>query len=311
MKRKGIALLITIALVATITALLTVSTGILDNSFKRISNKLFLIQSNIFFRDFIAILKNSTNDVNDSNTLDIFLMIPITFASEHKDVSFDVSFVSEASKVNVNYLVPNSDSNRSKKQEAIESIPMEPAYESYIENVLSVYNVSDKILLLAMIADSVDDDFNERIPGSEIALNDPLFSQGNIYSLEHFRQILKAYVRETLDYNVYKIPWNDLISFRNKGVDINHINSEVLYHIAPELQEDLTSYTDERIEVYESLDGIPLESATQKYFEELGVSFYSPEVRGTMNINNSDNSVEIEFSYNLKTKEVSHIEITN
>ena len=309
MKRKGIALLITIALVATITALLTVSTGILDNSFKRISNKLFLIQSNVFFKDFITILKNSTDDVNDSDSLDIFLMIPIAFASEHKDVSFDVSFVSEASKVNVNHLV--SDSNSSKKREAFEPIPMQRAYESYLEHILSVYNVSDKILLLAMIADSVDNDLDERIPGSEIALNNPLFSQGGIYSIEHFRQILKAYTRETLDYSVYKVPWNDLLGLRNEAVDFNHINSEVLYHIAPELQEVVPFYTTERIEVYESLDGIPLDSATKEHFDQLGVAFYSPEVRGTMNIANSDNSVEIEFSYNLKTKEVSHIEITN
>ncbi len=310
MKRKGIALLITIALVATITALLTVSTGILDNSFKRISNKLFLIQSNVFFRDFISILETSTKDINSSEMLDIFFMIPISFAPEDQDISFDVSFVSDASRLNINGLL--ADSNVSEQQEErYEAIPIKTVYESYLEHILSVYNVSDKILLLAMIADSVDDDFDERVSGSEIALRDPLFSQGTIYSITHFKQILEAYVRETLDYSVYKIPWQELISFRNQNIDFNHIDAKVLYHTAPELQENVAQYTTERIELYDSLETLPLEEATKENFDALGVDFYSPEVRGTMRISNGDATMEMAFSYNLQTKEVSHIEITN
>ncbi len=310
LKRKGIALLITIALVATITALLTVSTGILDNSFKRISNKLFFIQSNVFFKDFMTILNQSTNEVNSSDTLDIFLMIPISFAPEHQDISFDVSFVSDASKINLNAML-SSDVNISELEARHEPVPIKMVYESYLDHILSVYDVSDKILLLAMIADSVDDDIDERISGSEIALRNPLFSQGTIYNLEHFKQILEAYVRETLDYNVFKIPWHDLIGFHNERVDFNHISKEVLYHTAPELQENIALYTTERIEVYDSLDTVPIEESTKKNFEELGIKFYSPKVRGTMHIVSGDNTIEMVFSYNLKTKEVSHIEVTN
>ncbi len=310
MKRKGIALLITIALVATITALLTVSTGILDNSFKRISNKLFFIQSNVFFKDFITILNQSTNEVNGSDTLDIFLMIPISFAPEHQDISFDVSFVSDASKINLNHML-STDVNITDLEARHEPIPVKIVYESYIDHILSVYNVSDKILLLAMIADSVDNDFDERISGSEIALKNPLFSQGKIYNLKHFKQILDVYVRETLDYSVYKIPWHDLIGFQNEYVDFNHISKEVLYHTAPELQDNIALYTTERIEVYDSLDTVPIEESTKKNFEELGMKFYSPNIRGTMRIVSGESTLEMAFSYNLKTKEVSHIEVTN
>jgi len=310
LKRKGIALLITIALVATITALLTVSTGILDNSFKRISNKLFFIQSNVFFKDFIGILQQSTKDINSSDMLDIFLMIPIAFAPEHQDIAFDVSFASDASTINLNHMLA-TDVNVTELEAQHEPIPVKIAYESYLDHILSVYNVSDKILLLAMIADSVDNDVDERVAGSEIALRDPLFSQGTIYNLEHFKKILEAYVRETRDYNVFKIPWHDLIGFRNDRVDFNHINKEVLYHTAPELQENIALYTTERIEVYDSLDTVPVEESTKKNFEELGMKFYSPNVRGTMRIVKGDNTLEMAFSYNLKTQEVSHIEVTN
>ncbi len=188
---------------------------------------------------------------------------------------------------------------------------MQRAYESYLEHILSVYNISDKMLLLAMIADTVDDDLDERIPGSEIALIDPLFSQGNIYSLEHMHQIVKAYVRETRDISVYEIPWESLLGFRSSDVDFNHVTEDVLYHMAPELRESLLFYTTEREEVFDSYDTIPLDAESKVLLDALGVVFYSPEVRGTMNITSSDHSVEIEFSYNLMTKEVSHIEITN
>ncbi len=310
LKRKGIALLITIGLVATITALLTVSTGILDNSFKRISNKLFFIQSNVFFKDFMTILNQSTNEVNSSDTLDIFLMIPISFAPEQQEISFDVSFVSDASKVNINRML-STDANVTELEARHEPIPIKVVYESYLDHILSVYNVSDKILLLAMIADSVDSDLEERVAGSEIALRNPLFSQGNIYNLKHFKQVLEAYVRETLDYSVFKIPWHDLIGFQNERVDFNHISKEVLYHTAPELQDNIALYTTERIEVYDSLDTVPVEASTKENFEELGVTFYSPNVRGTMRVVSGDNTIEMAFSYNLKTKEVSHIEITD
>jgi hypothetical protein len=309
LKRKGIALLITIGLVATITALLTVSTGILDNSFKRISNKLFLIQSNTFFNDFVTILNSAAEDVNNSDSLEIFLMVPIAFASEKKDINFDVAFASDASKVNINNML--SDSNSSQNQQMFEPVAIKRSYESYLEHILSIYNVSDKILLLAMIADTVDDDLNERIPGSEIALSNLFFSQGMIYNEEHFQQIVKAYVKETRDYNIYDVPWSELIGFRNTAVDFNHINADVLQHIAPELQDNISFYTTERIEVYESVDEIPLDQVTKEYFEELGIMFYVPEVRGNMTIANSDQNVEIAFSYNLMTKKVSHIEITD
>jgi len=310
LKRKGIALLITIALVATITALLTVSTGILDHSFKRISNKLLFIQSNVFFKDFVGILKQSTNEVNSSATLDIFLMIPISFAPESQEVSFDVSFVSDASTININQLL-STDVNLTELAERHEPIPVKVVYESYLDHILSVYSVSDKILLLAMIADSVDDDIDERVAGSEIALKNPLFSQGTIYNLQHFQQILEAYVRETVDYSVFKIPWHELIGFENESVDFNHISKEVLYHTAPELQDNIALYTTERIEVYDSLDTVPVEESTKKNFEELGITFYSPNVRGTMRVVSGDKTMEMAFSYNLKTKEVSHIEVTN
>lgn len=308
MKKKGIALLITISLVAVIASLIGISAGILEHSFKRISNKKFLIQSNSFIAGFKDILKSSTDDVNDSDSLDIFLSLPFAFEQKSRDMSVDIYFTSEANSINPNSLI--EDLNSTKK--AKENPQMQQAYEAYFDHILTVYNVSDKILLLSMIADTVDDDLKERTTGSELALESATFSQGKIYSLEHFEQILDAYKLMTLDFSVDQIPWERLLSFNNKDVDLNHIEEDTLRVLLPDLDPaSIALLTSERIDVFDDFSSLNIDSQRQKELKELGIGFYSPQVKAWMNIRDGDNHLGVTFLYDLKTKKATHIEITN
>jgi hypothetical protein len=311
LKKKGIALLITISLVAVIASLIGISAGILDHSFKRISNKKFLIQSNSFISGLTDVLKDASSDVNDSDSLDIFLSFPFVFEQKSRDLSVDIYFTSEATGLNPNDMLEENNATRG-RDKVKENENIKPSFEASFDHILTVYNVSDKILLLSMIADSVDSDLKERTTGSELALENSFFSQGRIYSIEHFNQIIDAYKHLTLDYSVDAIPWETLLSFNNKDIDFNHIESDALKAMFPELDEaTLTSLTSDRVEVYKDFSLLNIDSQRKKELEKLGLTFYSPQVKAWMNIRNGDNHLGVTFLYDLKNKKATNFEIIN
>jgi len=310
-KRNAIALLVTISFVTVIMTLIGVSTDIVESSFKRVSAKHSLVQDNILFSDIEAILKEASGDVNDSMGLDIFLSIPLFFENKKNDIAVDIVFESDASTVNVNHLLRN-DVNRSKEKYQNRPVPLDTLYEDYFERILTVYNLSDKILFLSMVADTLDSDLEERMPGSEIALEDPFFRQGHIYNLRHFDKIVSAYKKQTLDFNVDTVPWKELIGFHADSIDFNRIGPEVLRHLVPEIDsESAPNYTSDKDDLYENLDELPFDEEAKKRLKKMGVKFYSPYVSAVMNIKDGDHRSRITFAYNLKDKKVSSIEITD
>ncbi len=296
---------------AVIASLIGISAGILDNSFKRISNKKFLIQANSFISGMTDVLKDASSDVNNSDSLDIFLSMPFVFEQKSRDLSIDIYFTSEATALNPNNMLEKTKSN--KKDEKIkENENIKPSFESYFDQILTVYNVSDKILLLSMIADSVDSDLKERTTGSEIVLENQFFSQGKIYSIEHFKQIIDVYKRMTLDYTVDDIPWETLLSFNNNKIDFNHIEADSLKAMFPELDPaTVASLTSDRVEVYEDFSVLNIDLQRQKELEKIGLSFYSSQVKAWMNIQSGDNHLGVSFLYDLKNKKATNFEIIN
>ena len=282
--------------------------GILDDSFKRVSNKRFLVQGDILLSNMLGILKNASSDVNDSATLDIFLAVPFAFENKDFDTSATIAFESAASRPNVNWLL--DDNTSKKKTDPYAPVPLNPQMEEYLDRILTVYNVSDKILFVSMVADAIDTDLEERSAGSEIALEDPDFTQGKLYDMHHFMQIVDAYERMTMDPVARTIPWESLIGFTNQNIDFNHLTPDALQMLAPELPvERLAEFTTDRIDLYESLDDLPLEAETKRKLKKLRVVFYSPNVSGDILIKNGEQQLHVTFLYNLGSKKVSDIEI--
>lgn len=291
-----------------IIALIGVSMGLLDDAFKRVSSKRFLVQSDVLLSNMFDVLKQNSGDVNDSATLDIFLAVPFAFENKAFDTSATIVFESSASKPNINWLV---DANSTKKKDTDAPVPLNPAMEEYLDRILSVYNVSDKILLVSMIADAIDSDLDERTANSEIALENPDFSQGRLYDLHHLKQVVEAYERMTLDTSVEMIPWEDLVGFDNDSVDFNHISAAALQLMVPELEpEQAAKLSEERTEVYTSMDALPFDTATKEKLKQLKVGFYNPKVSGDILIKNGERRMHVTFLYDLHSKEVRDIEIT-
>jgi len=309
-RRKGIALLITIAFVTAIAALIAVAGGVLNKGFAHASEKAFAVQSNVLLSDIYTLLRQNSKDINTSDGLDIFLSVPLFFENKERGIMADISFNSDAARVNVNKLL--ADRNTSRAANPDEPLRYRTAYEEYFERILTVYNVSDTILLISMIADTIDDDLTERAPGSEIALQDPDFTQGHIFNMRHFRQILDAYKKATLDYSVDDIPWDTLIGFRNDSVDFNHISPDVLRFMDPTIDEGtVAELTTERIDLFSAFTQMPLTPESSKLLQDMNVTFYSPLVVGKMNIIGDKHKVTYTFAYDLSTQKVSDFAVAD
>jgi hypothetical protein len=308
MRRRGIALLITIAFITAIAALIGIAGGILKEGFAKTSRKALLVQSNVLLSDSQMLLRQNTKDINGSETLDILLSLPLFFSDKKTGIMTDLSFTSGADAVNVNRLLEVGTA----KATGTHATPIRATYEAYFERILAYYDVADTALLISMIADTIDDDLNERLPGSEIALQSPDFTQGHIFDLHHFRQILTAYKRQTLDFNVDTIPWEKLISFRNDGIDFNHITPDALRFIVPDVDgTTVADLTTGRVEVYNHLADLPLSPEDIKTLEDMNVTFYSPLVIGKMNMMSNKRKISYTFTYNLSTQEVSQFAIAD
>jgi len=308
-RRRGIALLITIAFVLVIMAIIGMMLGTVQSSQKSVSQKKVLIQSDILLSNMLGILKSASGDINDSVMLDIFLSMPFVFDNSSHGISVDIAFRSNARVVNVNWLV--LDKNSTNKRDPFEPEPLNQYIEEYLERILTVYNVSDTILLLSMIADTIDEDTDERISGSEIVRDNLDFMQSKIYNMHHFEQILYAYKQKTLDFSVDKIPWQSLISFDNDKIDFNYINPAVLQFVLEGLDaESIRLLTTHKDSVFTTIDDLPFSTEDKEKLKKMKIVFFDPNLRTTMRIQSTGAALQVALNYNLKTKRVSRVEIT-
>ncbi|MEA3521476.1 MAG: hypothetical protein U9R50_00720, partial [Campylobacterota bacterium] len=114
------------------------------------------------------------------------------------------------------------------------------------------------------------------------------------------------------DFSVDSAPWETLLSFKNENIDFNHIESDALGMLLPELDPaSLAMFTSERVDVFEDFSSLNLDQERSKELKKMGIEFYSPQVKAWMNIYNGDNHLGVTFSYDLQTKKATHLEIIN
>lgn len=281
--------------------------GLLKHDFAQTAQKNFLAQGDLMSADMFALLKNVTADVNDSQTLDIFLALPFAFENPKTQIAVGATFESDATRPNLNWLVDGNVTG----EDPYAPLPLNTAMEEYLERILTVYNVSDKILLVSMIADTIDDDLNERLGGSEIALESVDFMQGGLFGPAHFEQILRAYEEKTLDFNARRIPWKFLVGFTNDAIDLNHVTPDALHYLLPEFaEEEILRLTTDREAVLENYDALSVDEEQRKRLEALRGSFYVAEVAGDLLIRRGDERLHVAFLYDLGKKEVRRVEVS-
>lgn len=299
--RKAIALLITLAFVTAIISLVGISAALFNSAFTKVSQKQFIVQSDIFFRDIKTILKTNVGDINDSDELYFLIALPFGISDKENDIAVDIHFVSDSTKVNINKMI---DANKT----------VAPVYSQALDSLMISYNVIDRAFLSALILDTIDSDREERIFGSEIALEERFFTDGAIVDMAHFKKILDYYKKVREDPSVDNIPWEKIISFNNSEIDFNYVTSEAFsFMISTRTLESLKPFSglSQKKELYASFDELRLSVEEQETLTKFGVVFFSPHVICNTEMKVGNQQGTLSFAYNFKTKEASNLEFAS
>ncbi|MEF3192527.1 MAG: hypothetical protein K6347_08315 [Campylobacterales bacterium] len=215
MKRKsGFVLLATLALILFIGLLVSFSMTIVQRTVASVQQSVSLPQTMVVIRDTKAILTKTFDKINTPEEFDFLLGYPVELKDEASGTSLTVDIKPLWTGLNPNLL---ADANNSQ------------LFREAWVRLLSDYKVVDSELFLALIEDTLDHDLNPRREMSEIALDDPLFTNGSIGSMTQFREIVHRYAAAANDPRIYHLPWREILSFEAQKIDINYASPRLLH----------------------------------------------------------------------------------
>ena len=228
MKRPAVALMLTLFMLLAMSAALSITMELFQKSFKTYNANTFRVQSAVLMVDVVSIMKSLVKDIGDSpEAFDVLVQSSAELPFSFGNVDMIVRIHPKNSKFNINHYT------REKHYEKIYSYLLE-------------YEILRPEYILDMIEDSLDEDSDEMQYGSERVLYDPFFIQGKIVDEVQFNKLIDAYVKETKDISIYKIPFHDWISFDDTFVDEKYMTVELqrVLETAGGRSSELSDFTD-------------------------------------------------------------------
>ncbi|SHO81620.1 hypothetical protein MNB_SV-15-167 [hydrothermal vent metagenome] len=209
--RKGVALLITITVIATLLALIGVSFSYLERAKKDSSNTASIIQANIFYKDISKTLITLLKGKNSQDVISTLYLAPQTIAEQDGDFFLTIGCEPLSNGVNINWLGLGNDKKNLKKYELATTL---------FDEVVSKYDVEDSQTLLQFIIEDIEGKSKYR----------RLKQKSGIVSKSQFDMILKRYFAESSDMKVFSIPWRNYFSFLPKDslIDSNYLSAEFI-----------------------------------------------------------------------------------
>ncbi len=292
--KKGVVMIMALSLIMVLTLAILKSTTTTENYLNRMSDTVFNAQFNRTFLDMTGIIKDATSQIKDADAFSFLVQMPLVISDDKTSLQGVMTLSSAGGKFNINNLI-DGDKNQTINQSL---------YDLF-SSILSSYNVSDSVLLMSMLLDVIDKDQEQRAFGSELAyMENTKLSDGGIPNKVALRLILDAYVKQAHDDNVYKIPWQDFVTFSGKKIDYNYINSK----IKAILEQDYgisVPYDNSLIKKDEDLS---LDNEQKQIFKNLNIIYYVPRVACNFKFFYMDKEAEVDFVYDLEVKRISNIE---
>lgn len=285
--RKGIALIITITLLATFSILILENLSVSQKYSSDMEELLQIYQTNKIVLDSKEILKETLKDVNDTESLEFIFQQPFPISSE--DLSLTFLFSSEDDRININNLIKSG-----KVNEPLENI---------LENILISYNIADSQFFLNLLLDTIDTDDKERVYASEIKNYEEYFQDGGVYNLEHFNQILDYYVKNKNDKSVYTIPWNIYIGFNGNQIDINFASLKLLSFLIPSKNIDIAF----KNKYYENYDELNLDEEAINTLKKVDARFDTDIINIEVLYSTNKAMRTFKYIYSLKSQKFSSI----
>ena len=216
--RKGVALLLTLSVLAAMLSLIGVAFAYLDSARQKALKKSALIQGDILYDDLSTALKKNIGKKPSLDTLKLFYSLPLSLSTENSE--FDMTFYCEA------------ESNR---------IPFAWLAKKSKKGYEQQYNIAQKVFddITAKAEVKSPDILEEMIISKLINKDDKRYGidsivrvKKGIMTREKLYDILMNYRFEEDDESVFSIKWGNYFSFEETSQDSKKIDGEF---ISPEL----------------------------------------------------------------------------
>lgn len=214
--RKGVILLISVALLAVLSPLILVNLHQADELLTQTQKEQFTAQRSILLKDIVDYLNDKSTQIETNHDLEIlFKQIP---SITHEGLSLNLSITPLLDKVNLNNLLFQN--------------KLDTLLVTFINNLATSYDLTHGQYLVNILLDTIDEDDSERAAFSEIVVHQQDFRNGQLVSMDHLKEVLKAYYLQTGDDSIYKIPWIELVYFGPKDrryiIDCERVEKEIL-----------------------------------------------------------------------------------
>ncbi len=280
MKKKGIALLITIILLAMLSLLLLKNLSISERFIINNHHLKTMASANRLYLDTKQILHVKLHDLNSTEAFALLFAQPISFY-EH-DFKMILTLSPLENRLNINHLFKNGKIN----EEML----------SLLEDILNKHRIVDTHYFIDLLLDTLDSDHGERSYKTEIILYHPFFANTTICSREHFMRIVDYYAQEKNDYGIYDIEWGNYIGFYNEKINLNFTSLPLLRLLLSDPSLD-SSFKNK---YYESFEDLNLNEDQINYLKKLNVSFETSKFHVAVEFDDLIRPYTFEFDYSHK-----------
>lgn len=286
--RGAYALLITIFLIISITLIVSRILDITDQTIRESGDFKRVLQLNFLTEDVVKILKKSPelNDINDSQDYDDMLstvsFIPLNF---ERDMSVYINITHANDRININEIKSWNESQKSD-------------FLSYIRN----YEVVSAEYFWEILKDATD----KKSDLTQLKTDMSRFYGGGIGSTDDFDKLLEYYIKNSKDYSILSVPWNKLICFSGKGININYMSCEVWKMIfIKNGNYDVGKDMCRGEKIVDSIDDLDISDNEINRIKKYNLSAFIPVVKVSVKLSSKDKNDKIsEFNYDIKTKKV-------
>jgi len=286
-RRSGIALLITLFFVISVTAAVGVSIIQLRLSAKQVREGKCLIQSSMILDDLLRLLKTSplVDKVKDGESMRYFLYNTSVIPLALENLNVKINIKSSVGRININTFSSFT--------------PFQEALSGYMLQ----YDIRDVEYFQDLLIDCMSGE--QPYYRTDIFEAKPWLYREKISSMTHFEQILDYYVMTRHDNNIKKIPWEELIRFgthKDNKLDVNYISPQLWQLLLPELSEDVANDLASGEIVYKTSENLSLSDDDIIKLETFKISYYVPRTLIEVDVKRNDQNVHVAFEYDLKLK---------
>lgn len=213
--------MITVSVIAIITAIILTMVTLVDDAMQQSGKIQELNQEQLILNNVQSALKKIGSQLTSAEALDMILLAPIMFSDDEGAFTLSLTMQSQQAKLNLNAML---DTNSSAER----TPPIRTNYYDFLFNLFNLKGLSAPDQMIALLADTIDGDDQERLPDSEVIVHQSDFANGAIHRFSTLKKLSDQYYQSSRDANIYKINWSDYFYLgspdENLTLDCNYLS---------------------------------------------------------------------------------------